>query len=55
MWSTLSVEVRRDSAGALLAGVRVRQDKTVEVQPRWGEPVTITFTKRSRVPQLPMG
>jgi len=45
MWSTLSVEVRRDGAGALLTRVRVCQDKTVEIQPRWGEPVLITFTQ----------
>ena len=51
-WPTLSVEVRRDVAGALLTGVLVRQDKTVEIQPRWGEPLTITFTKRGRVPVL---
>ncbi len=42
------VEVRRDVASALLRSVRVCQDKTVEVLPRWGEPVTITFTKRGR-------
>ena len=53
MWSTLSVEVRRDVAGALLTSVRVGQDKTVEIQPRWGEPVTITFTKRGRMPEMP--
>ncbi len=52
-WPTLSVAVRRDVAGALLTSVRVRQDKTVEILPRWGEPVTITFTKRGRVPVLP--
>jgi chromosome segregation ATPase len=52
-WPTLRVEVRRDVAGALLTGVRVCQDKTVEILPRWGEPVTITFTKRGRVPHLP--
>ncbi len=53
MWSTLSVEVRRDVAGALLSSVRVRQDKTVEIKPRWGESVVITFTKRGSVPHLP--
>ncbi len=53
MWPTLSVEVRRDLAGALLTSVRVRQDKTVQIQPRWGDRVTITFTKRGTVPLLP--
>ena len=53
MCPTLSVEVRRDVAGALLTGLLVRQDKTVEMLPRWGEPVTITFTKRGSVPHLP--
>ncbi len=53
MWPTLSVEVRRDVAGALLTGVRVCQDKTVEIQPRWGDAVRITFTKRGSVPHLP--
>ncbi len=38
MWPTLSVEVRRDVAGALLTSVRVRQDKTVEILPRWVSP-----------------
>ncbi len=52
-WSMLSVEARRDVAAALLTGVRVRQDKTVVLLPRWGEPVTITFTKRGSVPHLP--
>lgn len=37
MWATLSVEVRRDVAGAPLTSVRVHQDKTVEMVPRWGE------------------
>ncbi len=32
-WPTLSVEVRRDVAGALLTSVRVFQDKTVEIPP----------------------
>ncbi len=53
-WPTLSVEVRRDVAGALLTAVRVSQDKTVEIRPRWGKPVTITFIKRGRVPLLPV-
>ncbi len=43
LWPTLSVEVRRDVAAALLTSVRVQQDRTLEIQPRWGEPVTITF------------
>jgi hypothetical protein len=47
------LEVRRDVAGALLNSVRVCQDKTVEILPRWDEPVTITFTKRGNVPVLP--
>lgn len=51
-WLTLSAEVRRDVAGALLTSVRICQDKTVEIRPRWGEPVTITFIKRGRVPLL---
>jgi hypothetical protein len=53
MWPTLSVEVRRDVAGALLTSVRVLQDKTVKIEPRWDEPVTITFTKRGSLPHLP--
>jgi site-specific DNA recombinase len=52
-WPTLSVEVRRDVAAALLMSVRVCQDKTVEILPRWGEPLTIDFSKRGRVPHLP--
>ncbi len=55
MWPTLSVEVRRDVAGALLTSVRIRQDKTVEILPRWGEPVTVTFTKRGRLPHIQGG
>ncbi len=51
MWATLTAEVRRDVAGALLKGVRVRLDKTVEILPL-GEPVTITFTKRGTLPRL---
>jgi site-specific DNA recombinase len=54
LWPTLSVEARRDVAGALLAGVRVHQDKTVEILPRWWEPMKVTFTKRNTVPQLPI-
>ena len=53
MWPTLSAEVRRDVAGALLTSVLVRQDKTVEIRPRWGEPALITFNKRGSVPHLP--
>ncbi len=45
--------MRRDVARALLTGVRVRHDKTVEILTRWGEPVTITFTERDRGPLLP--
>ena len=41
-------------AAALLNGVRVRED-TVEILPRWGELVTITFTKRGSAPHLPNG
>ncbi len=37
-WPTVSVKVRRDVADALLTGVRVRQDKTVEILPRRAEP-----------------
>jgi hypothetical protein len=47
---------RRGAAGRSRCApdsVRVRQDKTVEILPRWGEPVTISFTKRGRVPHLP--
>ncbi len=43
----------RDVAGALLTSVLVRQDKTVEILPRRGEPVTVTFTERGRVPLPP--
>ena len=52
---TLSVEVRRGVAAALLTSVRLGQDKTVEILPRWGEPVVITFTKRGSVPHLVTG
>ncbi len=52
MWSTLDVDTRRDVSSALLNAVRVHPDKTVELLPRWGEPVTITFTKRGSVPHL---
>ncbi len=55
MWPTLSVDVGRDVAGALLMSVRVHQNKTVEILPRWGEPVTITFTKRGRVANISTG
>ncbi len=51
-WPTLSVEARRDVAGALLTKVHVEKDKTVTLVPRWGQPVPITFTKRGRVPHM---
>ncbi len=54
-WPTLSLDVRRDVAGALLTSVRVCQDKTVEILPRWGEPVTISFTERGSVPHISTG
>ncbi len=38
---------------ALLITGWIRQDKTVQIQPRWGDRVTITFTKRGTVPLLP--
>jgi hypothetical protein len=44
-WLTLGVGVRRDVAGALLTIVRVRNDKTGEILPRLGEPLTMTFTQ----------
>jgi site-specific DNA recombinase len=52
-WSGLSHEARRDAAPALLESVRVHADKTVEIRPRWEEPVLVTFTKRNTVPVLP--
>ncbi len=54
-WPTRSIELRRDVAGALVTSVRVCQDKTVEILPRWGEPVTITLTKRGSLPLPPTG
>ncbi len=33
--------------GAPPTSVRVHQDKTVEILPRWGDPTKITLTKRS--------
>ncbi len=50
---TLSVDVRRDVDGALFTSVRVGQDKTVQILPRWSAPVTITFSERGSVPHLP--
>ncbi len=38
---------------ALLITGWIRRDKTVTNLPRWGEPVTITFTRRGRLPVLP--
>ncbi len=55
MWPTLGVEARRDVTAALLTTIRVHADKTVDLVPRWGEPVTITFTKRGRVPHISTG
>lgn len=51
--TAFSVEIRQDVASALLTSVRVRQDKTVQILPRWGEALTVTFTKRGSVPHLP--
>jgi hypothetical protein len=52
-WPTLSVDARRDVAGALLATIRIHADKTVELIPRWGAPLVIAFVKRNAVPVLP--
>lgn len=49
-WPTLSGDARRDVAAALLSSLRVNPDKTVELLPRRGAPVTITFTNRGRLP-----
>jgi hypothetical protein len=49
----LSVDARRDVTSALLTTVRVHADKTVELVPRWGQPLTISFVKRGIVPVLP--
>jgi hypothetical protein len=49
-WPTLSVDARRDVAGALLSAIRVHADKTVELVPRWGTPSTVRFTKRDSIP-----
>ncbi len=49
-WPTLSVDARRDVAGALLSAIRVHADKTVELVPRWGTPSTVRFTKRGSIP-----
>ncbi len=51
-WPALSVDARRDVTRTLLSAVRINQDKTVELIPRWSEPVTITFTQRGRAPQV---
>lgn len=37
----------------LVTTVRVNPDRSVELLPRWGELVTVGFTKRGRVPLLP--
>ncbi len=48
-WPTLSVDARRDAAEALLTAVRVHPpNKTVELVPRWGKPVTITTLTHCR-------
>ncbi len=39
-WPALSVDARHDVTRTLLSAVRINQDKTVELIPRWGEPVT---------------
>ncbi len=53
-WPTLSVDARRDVTATLLSAIRVHPDKTVEVLPRWGAPRTISFTRRSSIPVLPV-
>lgn len=53
-WPALSVDARRDVAGALLTSVRVNPDKTVELFVRWSAPVTVKFEKRGRLPVLPV-
>jgi site-specific DNA recombinase len=50
-WPTLDPEARRDVAKALLTGVRVMPDKSVEITPRWSRPVVVTFTHRGTRPQ----
>ncbi len=52
-WPALSVDARRDVVRALLSAVRICQDKSVELVPRWGEPATVTFTRRGQAPHLP--
>jgi site-specific DNA recombinase len=52
MWPTLPVDARRDVCTTLLTAVRVHPDKSVELLPRWAEPLTITFTKRGTLPAL---
>jgi hypothetical protein len=54
-WPTLSVEARRDVPSALLTAVRVQADKTVELIPRWGAPLTMRFIKRNSMPVQPGG
>jgi DNA invertase Pin-like site-specific DNA recombinase len=51
-WPTLDPEARRDVAKALLKGVRVMPDKTVEIIPRWDAPRLVTFTHGNTRPQL---
>lgn len=54
-WPSLSVEARRDVASALLLEVCVHPNKTVELVPRWGQPVTMCFTNRGQLPTLGEG
>jgi site-specific DNA recombinase len=53
VWATLDVDGRRDIVHDLLERVRIHADKTVELIPRWDEPVTIAFTQRNTVPVMP--
>jgi hypothetical protein len=52
LWPTLTARARHDVAEALVREVRVQCDKSVVIVPRWGEPVTVTFTRRNTVPVL---
>ncbi len=52
-WPTLSVDARRDVTATLLTAIRVHADKTVELIPRSGIPLTISFTKRNSISMLP--
>jgi site-specific DNA recombinase len=51
-WAGWPVEERRALVGALLEKIIIHPDKTVELRPRWSDPVLVDFDKRGRKPVL---